>query len=1002
MTNAATSALAISSERANGKAASSIASEIKQAEARVDTKPTVSQRESGNYTKGHLNYRGLNVAIENPRGSKRRGLDKDGQEWSVTMPATYGYVKGTEGRDGDHVDVYIGPDHDSNRVWIIDQVDAETGKFDEHKCMLGFGSRVAAIEAYKKAFSDGKGAARMGAVTGMSFDRFKTWVKSGETKQPVGKIKAYAEGGVVSPYEVASGFRGQREGAENAMLNDFLNNGGRGLTSDQYAWCSRFVKQAAQKANYNVGGADDMARSWLNVGEPVKEPSAGDVVVLSRGDPRSGKGHVGFFEGLNPDGSVRLLSGNHNDAVASAAYPADRVLGYRRLTPADGSAPAAAEVSADASATSASSPAEVATPDDDDFGLSSTPKNSVASLLSEASKSFMSSGEGPAPRLPAAPPLRGGSGNGLRLSEDAMPYKTAMDITQSPEPLAGKKEDRGLFADGGTVGETINDYVRGLPKNRAGSNVKDWLENDPAKTQMTATPWNPELPQDNSIKRSYRDKYETLTGNALDKLTGADEKRLSPEMDRIRHHGEDVLALNPVTGPYVYGAEMGYDLTQGDYEGFFGKAISALGANYIGKKIGGLLEKGDMYQKFPTMSWAMQRPWSDGHSPGLKWKLKHQSNSYDPKNFAEIERRASPQANVGHFDDWPADKIDDIARQISVEQLRGDTRRIARSLIGEDELAASRAWAAKELGKSTDDFTSKSVRAFQAEKRTKKSEIDNLKSMIDETTDIDSLYVTRNAMQRDMMGLREGNPRIPHIEDMLDIIEGRIRTLSSGSAQGIAAPGGYAKSIPNDPRGLNIDEIDILQTAKRRPGDYLHSVGAAAAGVGANAVNDEPEGFAFGGTPSFSQFSHGVLHNGPLKSDVPGRTDHLPISVKSGAYVIPADIVSGMGQGNSEAGHKILADMFASGPYGIKLPSAKRGKLSGAKARKTSFRKRAFADGGAVPIMAAGGEYVVDPETVTEIGDGDIERGHDILDAFVNKTRQGIISELKQLPPPAR
>lgn len=147
--------------------------------------------------------------------------------------------------------------------------------------------------------------------------------------------EGYADGGRVGdlprPYSIARSMVGQREGRGNDLLNRFLNGDTAGMTSAEYAWCSRFVKQAAAKAGVDVSGATDMARSWLKVGQPVDKPAVGDVVVLSRGNPNSQYGHVGFYEGTDANGNVRILSGNHNNAVASGSYPASRVLGYRRL-----------------------------------------------------------------------------------------------------------------------------------------------------------------------------------------------------------------------------------------------------------------------------------------------------------------------------------------------------------------------------------------------------------------------------------------------------------------------------------------------------------------------------------------------------------------------------------------------------------------------------------------------------------------------------------------------
>lgn len=121
---------------------------------------------------------------------------------------------------------------------------------------------------------------------------------------------------------------------------------------------------------------------------------------------------------------------------------------------------------------------------------------------------------------------------------------------------------------------------------------------------------------------------------------------------------------------------------------------------------------------------------------------------------------------------------------------------------------------------------------------------------------------------------------------------------------------------------------------------------------------------------------------GYLHTDGNGRTDNLPMKVPNGAYVIPADIVSGLGQGNSLAGRKTLEEIF---------------------------QRPQFATGGSVQdndegidIIAAGGEYVIDPETVAAIADGDLDLGHEILDRFVVDTRKRIIKEMKSLPGPAQ
>ncbi len=147
--------------------------------------PTDAQKEAGNYKKGHVNIHGLDVTIENPRGSKRSGKGPDGKPWEVEMTAHYGYIKRTEGADGEQVDVYIGDRPASDRVFVVDQVDAKTKVFDEHKVILGVGTLAQAQYLYDAHFDDGKGPQRRGAVTEMGIDEFKDWLKNEDNTKPL-------------------------------------------------------------------------------------------------------------------------------------------------------------------------------------------------------------------------------------------------------------------------------------------------------------------------------------------------------------------------------------------------------------------------------------------------------------------------------------------------------------------------------------------------------------------------------------------------------------------------------------------------------------------------------------------------------------------------------------------------------------------------------------------------------------------------------------------------
>lgn len=104
-----------------------------------------------------LHYRtvwnGLNVSIENKKGSYRSGVDKDGKAWSQKQPWPYGYLSNAvEGHDGDKVDVYLGPDPKAKKVYIVHINVPDTDKYDEDKCMLNFSSREQAMKAFREAY----------------------------------------------------------------------------------------------------------------------------------------------------------------------------------------------------------------------------------------------------------------------------------------------------------------------------------------------------------------------------------------------------------------------------------------------------------------------------------------------------------------------------------------------------------------------------------------------------------------------------------------------------------------------------------------------------------------------------------------------------------------------------------------------------------------------------------------------------------------------------------
>ena len=167
--------------------------EIQAQREQTETNPTEAQKEAGNYRKGHIKVDGYDIVLENPKGTTRSGKDANGKEWSITMKHDYGYIRGTKGTDGDHIDVYLSDNPTAGNVYVVDQVNQRTGDFDEHKVMYGFNSMEEAVQAYRDQYEDGW---KVGTVTEVSREEFKKWVDSS-----VRKTKPFADYKTVKPLE---------------------------------------------------------------------------------------------------------------------------------------------------------------------------------------------------------------------------------------------------------------------------------------------------------------------------------------------------------------------------------------------------------------------------------------------------------------------------------------------------------------------------------------------------------------------------------------------------------------------------------------------------------------------------------------------------------------------------------------------------------------------------------------------------------------------------------
>ncbi|MDY0190711.1 MAG: LPD38 domain-containing protein [Desulfuromonas sp.] len=240
--------------------------------------PSEAQKEAGNYKKAHVKFQGIDITIENPVGSERSGVDPDGNTWSNTIKHDYGYIKRTTGADGDHVDVFIGKDTDSDKVFVIDQPH-KNGKFDEHKVMLGFKGQTQAVAAYKGNYQEGW---KVGPITEMTVGEFKQWLSNGDTTKPVETVaKPAAEQAKFSRSkstetnyearidELFNGAKRNRKGVkvlDRADILDLLGHGDKPL---------HLVESAVQKKeDGEVKHKGMTAEQWKKLPDWIEDPVA--------------------------------------------------------------------------------------------------------------------------------------------------------------------------------------------------------------------------------------------------------------------------------------------------------------------------------------------------------------------------------------------------------------------------------------------------------------------------------------------------------------------------------------------------------------------------------------------------------------------------------------------------------------------------------------------------------------------------------------------------------
>ena len=260
-----------------------LSAKIKTASADVNTDPTEAQKEAGNYKKGHVQVGTFDITIEQPQGSVRKGTDANGKQWESKMHNTYGYFRGTEGVDGDHIDVFLSNDIDGwngRKVYVVDQYNPD-GTFDEHKVMLGFNDMDEAKSDYLANYEKGWEDGRRIVVSTTNLEDFEKWIDSSHRK-----TKPFAEYAGVKKETVASSPAKEdtaaptTENADNAAYTitptTYTNKKGKtsdvslltfdgALTADQERAVSEFAKERLGEGRFSParGWKDRKSGGWM-------------------------------------------------------------------------------------------------------------------------------------------------------------------------------------------------------------------------------------------------------------------------------------------------------------------------------------------------------------------------------------------------------------------------------------------------------------------------------------------------------------------------------------------------------------------------------------------------------------------------------------------------------------------------------------------------------------------------------------------------------------------
>jgi hypothetical protein len=253
-----------------------VRTKVKDEERRVNTSPTEGQKEAGNYQKGHVKIQGFDISIENPKGSMRSGTDPSGKKWKQKLSNSYGYFRRTEGYDGDQIDVFLGSNPASEKVFVVDQNKPGTDEFDESKVMMAFDNAEQAKDAYMSNYESGWTG--FGAITEVPVEQFRKWLYDGaKQRKPFSEYKD-TPNPIKEPWQMA-------KVEWESKLKDAVGTNPDNENFDDVKRLSYYIADGEGTGENNFATHEDVIKKALSEGKPVPQNVLNDYPNLKADQP---------------------------------------------------------------------------------------------------------------------------------------------------------------------------------------------------------------------------------------------------------------------------------------------------------------------------------------------------------------------------------------------------------------------------------------------------------------------------------------------------------------------------------------------------------------------------------------------------------------------------------------------------------------------------------------------------------------------------------------------